>query len=215
MIDKIAYELVNHIASKVEYIDRWAGLVKPMRKKVQNTDKVFPVAINTPSNCEQSDYMALVPDSSKKSIVYVEQIGNLAVEMPNKRYKSVSGVLRLVVWYNLDLLTQGEYISTDVLVDEMLRNIPLRLADSSFIGVKQVHFIPTGVIYGADIVSAYTYNEIKTQFNTHPYGIFAVDLDVWYISTPCQIPISPLAGCVTGVGNHETSTDYPAQEPAP
>jgi len=75
--------------------------------------------------------------------------------------------------------------------------------------------LQTGVVYGSDIVSAYTYNEIKTQFNTHPYGLFAVDLDVWYVPVHCQIPVNPVSGCVTGSGNHETSTDYPQSDVNP
>jgi len=209
MIDKIAYELVNYLASNVAFIDRWAGLVKPMRKKVQNVDKVFPVAINTPSNCDQSDYTALVPDSAKKSVVYVEQIGDLQIDAVSRRIKNVSAQLRLVVWYNLDLITSGDYISADVLADQIMDWLPRRLPDSSFIGIKQVHFLQTGVVYGSDIVSAYTYNEIKTQFNTHPYGLFAVDLDVWYVAVACQAPLDPDGNCITGKGNHKTSTLYP------
>ncbi len=131
----------------------------------------------------------------------------------NRSYKMLSAQLRLIVWYNLDLITAGEYISEDVLTDQVLDWIPKRMADSLFVGVKQVHFIVTGVQYGTDIVSQYTYNEIKTQFATHPYGMFAVNLDVWYINTHCQIPIATEDGCITGTGDHETSTEYPAIDP--
>jgi hypothetical protein len=204
MIDKISYEIVKNLADNITFIDKWAGLVKPMRKKVQQSDKVFPVAINTPINCDQSDYMALVPDQSKLSIVYIEQLGSPQVESITRAYEHMTATLRLVVWYNLDRITQGEYISEDKLVDQILDYIPRRLSDTLFVGAKQVHLLPTSVQYGADIVSQYTYNEIKTQFATHPYGLFAVDLDVWYITTHCSRAIDPIAGCVTGKGNHET-----------
>ena len=81
MIDKIAYEIVKSLSVTVDYVDRWTGLVRAMRKRVQNIEKVFPVAINTPENCNQSDYKALVPDNSKRSVVYVEKLGNPTVEM--------------------------------------------------------------------------------------------------------------------------------------
>jgi hypothetical protein len=204
MIDKISYELVNYLASKVEFIDKWAGLVKPMHKKVQTEDKVFPVAINTPVNCNQSDYMALVPDSSKSSIVYVEKQGDLTVISSTSNYEQINTTLQLVVWYNLDRITEGDYISEDVLVDRILDWLPKRLADNLFVGCKQVHFEPINILYGTDIVSKYTYNEIKTQFGIHPYGIFAIDIDCWYVATHCSKAITPIVGCMSGKGNHET-----------
>lgn len=207
MIDKISYELVNYLATNVEFIDKWAGLVKPMRKKVQTEDKIFPVAINTPVNCNQSDYMALVPDSSKRSIVYVEKQGDLEVTLSTNNYEQINATLRIVVWYNLDKITQSEYISEDILVDKILDWLPKRLNDNLFVGAKQVHFEPINIIYGTEIVSKYTYNEIKTQFGIHPYGIFAIDVDCWYITTHCSRAIVPADGCVTGKGNHEASDE--------
>ena len=204
MIDKIAYEIVKSLSVNVDYVDRWTGLVRPMRKRVQNIEKVFPVAINTPENCNQSDYKALVPDNSKRSVVYVEKLGNPTVEMFRRHYKNMAAQLRIVCWYNLDMITEGAYVSEDVLVDKMLEKLPSRLSDSLFSGVSQVHIQPTSILYGAEIVSQYTYNEIKSQFVTHPYGIFAIDLDVWYISTHCQAGLGLNEGCVTGNGNHET-----------
>ena len=206
MIDKIAYEIVNNLSGNVNFMDKWAGLVRPLRKKVQNVDKVFPVAINTPSNCDQSDYTALVPDSTKRSVVYIEQISAPTVEVMRHNSKQMTATLRLVVWYNLDLITAGDYLSEDILLDQILDYLPKRLSDSLFNGVKQVHLLPTNVIYGTEIVSQYTYNEIKYQFGTHPYGMFAVDLDVWYIAVHCQSMPRQDEGCVTGKGNHDTFT---------
>jgi len=203
MIDKISYELVKNLASNIPFIDKWAGLVKPLRKKVQQIDKIFPVAINTPVNCDQNDYTALVPDSSKRSIVYVEQVGSAQVETITSNYEHMTATIRLVVWYNLDRITDGAYVSEDKLVDQILDWLPKRLSDSLFVGAKQVHLLPTGVVYGTDVVSQYTYNEIKSQFGTHPYGIFAIDLDVWYITTHCSRGIVPSFTCETGKGNHE------------
>lgn len=209
MIDKISYEIVKAIAENLTFADKWAGLVRPLRKKVQKTETVFPVAINTPTNCEQSDYQALVPDSSKRSVMYIEKNGNAEFENVNSHFEQVSHKLRLVVWYNLDKITEGAYISEDVLVDQVLDLLPKKLSDALFTGVKQVHILPTTVTYGTEIVSQYTYNEIKSQFGTHPYGMFAIDLDVWYITTHCSRGITVGDGCVTGKGNHVTVNNNP------
>lgn len=210
MIDKISYEFVKKLSENIDFFDYWSGLVRPMRKKVGNADKVFPVAINTPENCDINDYKALVPNDTKMSIAYIEMLSAPSVEILRHTSKQMTAQLRLVVWYNLDKITSGAYVSEDMLVDNVLDVMPHRLADSLFQGVMQVHIEPTNILYGADIVSKYTYNEIKTQFATHPYGLFAIDLDVWYISFHCQLPIDIEEGCVTGKGNHET---LPEQEP--
>jgi len=213
MIDKIAYELVKHLSENVGFIDKWAGLVKPMRKQVQKVEKVFPVAINTPSACDLSDYTALVPDNSKMSVVYAEIVSAPTVEVMRHTSKQMAATIRLVVWYNLDLITAGGYISSDSVVDQIFEHLPKRLPDSAFTGVKQVHFQPVSITTGAEVVSQYTYNEVKTQFTTHPYGIFAIDIDVWYITTHCQLPFGNEEGCVSGKGGHE---DYePEEEPEP
>lgn len=204
MINKIAYELVNHLATNIPFFDKWAGLVKPLRKKVQAADKVFPVAINTPSNCDQSDYTALVPDSNKRSIAYVEQIGETKIITENHGVRQMSANLCLVVWYNLDKITGGELLSEDALVDEVLTNLPRRLSDSLFNGAKQVHVNTEGIIYGTDIMNKYTYKEIKTQFGMHPYGVFAIMLEVWYLTTHCQIAINPTDGCISGKGSYQS-----------
>lgn len=124
MIDKIAYELVKSISTNVGFIDKWAGLVKPMRKMVQKTEKVFPVAINTPSNCDQSDYTALVPDDTKRSVAYIEMIQSPTVDVIRHGSRQLSAQLRLVVWYNLDRITVGKYVSEDMLVDQIFRSLP-------------------------------------------------------------------------------------------
>ena len=209
MIDKIAYELVKSISTNVGFIDKWAGLVKPMRKMVQKTEKVFPVAISTPSNCDQSDYTALVPDDTKRSVAYIEMIQSPTVDVIRHGSRQLSAQLRLVVWYNLDRITAGKYVSEDMLVDQIFRSLPRRLNNSLFNGASQVHVMSTGVTYGAEVVSQYTYNEVKSQFVTHPYGIFAIDLDVWYITTYCQSPFDIEAGCTTGKGNHKTYPTAP------
>lgn len=203
MIDKISYEIVKAVAAGINFDDKWAGLTKPMRKQVASAEKIFPVAINTPTTCDQSDYTALVPDSTKKSVMFIEKIGNPVVDIYRTNYKHISQTIRLVVWYNLDLITEGKYISEDVLTDQVLDHLPKRLSDSLFDGAKQVHILPTGIIYGTEIFNAYTFNEIKTQFGIFPYGVFAVDLDVWYIQTHCQDKLDIGEGCMSGVGNHE------------
>lgn len=210
MIDKIAYELVKSISTNVGFIDKWAGLVKPMRKMVQKTEKVFPVAISTPSNCDQSDYTALVPDDTKRSVAYIEMIQSPTVDVIRHGSRQLSAQLRLIVWYNLDRITAGKYVSEDMLVDQIFRSLPRRLNNSLFNGASQVHVMSTGVTYGAEVVSQYTYNEVKSQFVTHPYGIFAIDLDVWYITTYCQSPFDIEAGCTTGKGNHNNYLTVPS-----
>lgn len=208
MIDKIAFELSNYIASNLTFIDKWAGLVKPLKKTVQGVDKVFPVAINTPSNCLTDDYTALTPDSSKKCIIYIEKAGNQSYENISTNNKIASVGLRLVVWYNLDKLLESKYVSEDTILQQFYEVLPRRLPNNLFSGaVKQVHIMPLSDEYGASVASQYTYNESKTQYATFPYGFFAIDLDVWYVPVYCHPDLNILDGCMTGIGNHGDYTE--------
>ena len=204
MIDKIAYEIAKSISTTLSFSDKWAGLTKPLRKKVRDRDTVFPVAINTISSCSQSDYTALTPDNTKKSVLYIENTGDVALDIStlSQGKELVTTTLRVVCWYNLDMITQGAYISEDYIVNEVYKNIPKTLPDSMFDNVKSVHISPLRVVYGSDIFSQYTYDEIKTQYGLHPYGYFAIDIEVWYVILTCLDDINPLTGCKTGMGEH-------------
>jgi len=185
MISEIATQLTNTFLSSVQYADKVAGLVTPMKKMVNKVEKTFPVAINTPTTCNMSVFTDLVPDSSKKSIIYCEKVGEMLMESLNINFWIVNARLRLICWYNLDLINEGNYVDEGVVADNLLSQIPRSLPNSSFTYVSNVRLYPQSVISGAEIFSKYTYDEVKDQYITHPYGAFAINIDVQYVLNKC------------------------------
>jgi hypothetical protein len=205
MISEIANELVNSLLSTVQFADKVAGLVMPMHKMVNKIDKVLPVAMNTKTNCNVSDYMDLVPDSTKKSIIYCEKIGDINFEQYRPNYWLCSAQLRLVVWYNLNLITEGNFVDEGVVAVNVLSQLPKSLDDTLFDYVSRVKIYPVGVVTGSEIFNRYSYDEVRTQFMTFPYGAFAIDVDIQYVLNKCAETLIPSPACgFPGYGLVET-----------
>lgn len=203
MITEIAYQIVKNLSEKVAFIDKWAGLVMPMKKSVNKVEKTMPVAIKIDLPCANnectgyvsSDYMDLVPDSNKKSVCYIEQVGDITLEQLRKNVYLASANLRVVLWYNLNHITEGEYLDEGVIAYNLLSNIPYKLTDDLFVYSQNVNISVNGTTSGADIFSKYSYDEVRTQFVTFPYGAIAIDLNVTYTINKCAFNLIPLAKC--------------------
>jgi hypothetical protein len=195
MISEIANQLVASLLTSVQFVDKVAGLVVPMKKSVNKIEKVFPVAINTPTDCDTSVYIDLVPNSKRTSIIYCEQIGDISFDTPRPNYWILSATLRLVCWYNLDRITEGQFIDEGVVANNVLSQLPKRLPDSLFTYVRSVMLSTARVVTGSDIFSKYTYDEVRTQFMTFPYGAFAIDIDVQYVMNKCAETLIPVLKC--------------------
>ena len=195
MISEIANQLVKSLLLSVQFSDKVAGLVVPMKKSVNKVEKVFPVAINTPTDCNMSVYTDLVPDSTKTSIIYCEHIGDIAMENALRNVWITSATLRLVCWYNMDRINQGKFVDEGIIANNVLSQIPKRLRDNLFTYVRSVLLSPERIIFGAEIFSKYTYDEVRTQFMTLPYGAFAIDIDVQYVMNKCAETLIPILKC--------------------
>ena len=195
MISEIATKLTQSLLMSVQFADKVAGLVVPMRRMVNKIEKVFPVAYNTPSDCDSSVYADLVPDSSKTSIIYCEKIGDVVMEQALRNVWITTATLRLVCWYNLDRINEGQSVDEGNVANNVLSQLPKRLPDAWFLYVRSVILNPVRVIFGADIFSKYTYDEVRTQFLTLPYGAFAIDIEVQYIMNKCAITLGHDLNC--------------------
>lgn len=195
MISEIAKELVNVLFTDVLFVDKVAGLVMPMKKMVNKVEKIFPVEVRTQTTCDLSDFTDLVPDSTKKCIVYCEKLTDIQFVEYKPSYFINTADLRLVVWYNLDRITEGVYIDEGILANNILANLPKRLSDSLFTYVRKVMISPIRVVTGNEIFTKYSYDEVRTQFMTFPYGAFAIDVNVQYVMNTCAFELIPELKC--------------------
>lgn len=194
MISEIAYEIVSVLADKLTFIDKWCGVVVPIKKSVAGVEKTIPMYVNTKSNCNVSDYMDLVPDSSKKSICYIEKLGEPEFE-PRASIFIANCNLRVVLWYNLNLINEGKYLDEDIIAHNIITNMPKTIPDNDLITAKRVLITILGTSGGAKLFSGYTYNEVKNQFVTFPYGAVSVDINVQYVINKCAETLIPSPIC--------------------
>jgi len=195
MINEVAYQLVKALSENLVFADRWAGLVTPLKKMVDKREKIFPVAINTKTDCDLSDFMDLVPDTSKKSVIYAELLSAPVVEHFRGNTYNVDASLKLVCWYNLDLITEGNYVDEGTILMHIISHIPKTLSNSLFDYSKGVNIFVDSTESGSQILDRYSYDEVKSQYATFPYGVVAVSLNIKYIAVNCLDDIIPAPAC--------------------
>jgi len=197
MIEEFAYQLMKAMAKSVTYSDKWAGLVVPMKKMVNKVEKIIPVAINSNFITNNSDYIDLVPNSTKMSIMYCERNGLTTTISESRNYSIMATRIRLVVWYNCNLMNAGEWIDEGVVATNFVNGLPRRFPNTDLTYIKNVALFNPLVVHGEDIFNKYTYDDVRTQFMTFPYGAFAVDVDIQYTHVKCAETIIPTPDCAS------------------
>ena len=195
MITEIAYQLAKQIATDLSFADKWAGLVFPLKKLVENIEKTFPASMNIDGVCDDSDMIDLVPNSDKKSILYLEKIGNIEFTQISKGYYLADANLLLVCWYNLDKINSGVYLDEGVIATNVLTCIPRTIDNALLTYSKSVNINPVNMTSGAELLSKYTYAEAKTQYATFPYGVIGIQLNIQYVQNKCLDLTQPHDKC--------------------
>ena len=193
MIDIICKELTSELGNRVLFTDVLGGLVTPIQVTDNGKPKTIPVSVNEKTVCNPSDFNSLLPDSKKKSIIFCEKVGNVDLTPLGTQCYIAESKVKLTVWYNLNLINEGKYISEDIVASNIVSQIPTKLSDTLFTHVKNVHIFVDSV--GGEPFAGYTMEESRTQYKTFPYGAFVVNLSISYVLNKCATTIVPSAGC--------------------
>ena len=91
-----------------EWVDKTAGLVRPITFVKGKTSRTLPIAANVsdPLNCTDDVIQALLPEEKYKSVLFIEgdQFPELVKSPIGDSYRSK---LRIVVWLNCSKLGGG------------------------------------------------------------------------------------------------------------
>jgi hypothetical protein len=142
----------------------------------------YPVSYNTniPSNAEYTPERALIPDSSKASIVYFEDFGG--TQGTNRgRFQTFTQRLRLVMWYNKEILFSSaeQYKHSNAVF--MAKIIETLTKDRMFNYevFKRVNISVASIPpLDAGIFGRYSYDETTRQYLRPPFDFFAIDLAI-------------------------------------
>lgn len=193
--------------SELPFLEVIGGIVQPIDKveeKYDNNNNVvgytsttFPISCGMSNDCFDSGrYMALVPDDSKRSVGYFEQIGGvkpIGTTGPKNNIVCYEGRLRFVCWLNLQRLGLVDNCTyAPQFVINTICNIEggCRFDNSVF---PESHFTVEVIEEpkrDASIFKDYSYDRNRLQFLLFPFDYFAIDLRIkMYISKGCLEPI--------------------------
>lgn len=176
----------------LSWVDRYGGVVQTFKDVTgMNTEgdaviKRFPVscAVNQADCNNNQFYQALVPDSSKSSIVYWEVISGMSdsgQQQSTEVIRRLQGTVRLVGWINKDRLgLTGCNSAADAIMSLwaiIKRKRIVKLTTPPYDNSTLYFRVSQEVNRDANIFGNYDY---PTDWNYlfHPYDYFALDVEV-------------------------------------
>jgi hypothetical protein len=208
---KIKYLIDNLISPNIQaldFVDRYASVVKTINISIGDSVKRYPIACDvTEQDCANNGrYQDLVPDDSKMSVLYWEELQPMQVSgfTPTKTFKNrvFKGSARLIVWVNLAKMGQTSCTTPIEVLLELEKAITQNIQITS--GVFQnsrVEILPTRTEGNIDtIFGKYSYPKTK-NFYLSPFDFFAIDVS--FTITQCltkgaSFVLSPSVDCANG-----------------
>lgn len=197
-------ELAHILAGKLSelpFVDLMAGLAQTLTsdqfannelsEAVTKITTKVPVSYDTNAENCQGKEVPLVPDSSKKSIIYFEDFG--ITTGPGKH--GLTGWisrLRLVCWMNRAKFTSDHYTeisgrAINAIVGILADKNPQNVGMFTTLTIKVASVPPQDVA----IFNRYTYTEQERQYLRPPFEFFAIDFQSnFLVSNKCLGDIS-------------------------
>lgn len=196
MIGQIGNIVIDQFKN-LPFVDKYAGVVKSITYNEKNgtagtIKKIFPAACTlTATECENySRYLDLCPDSSKKSVMYLEDTGlRLTKREGNYLYFSVQ--LNLVVWLNMPKLGYTGCSYSAIAIIDIIKSIPQRPFNSGNYHQVSINFA-TQQPKSLNPFSKYSYDETVNQFLMYPYDYFVLALNIDFKMDLRCLEITPI-----------------------
>lgn len=191
-------ELATLLKSKLSalpFIDMLAGLVQTVTTEerdangVAKIQKRFPVAYDTNDtrNCTVGPERMLIPDSSRRSIIYFEDFGSSATNESRGQLRGMSSSIRLICWLNRAKLVGDNYTEISgrmmsMILDKLITRNPENNGMFTKLIVKVARIPPQDpALFGR-----YTYSEVDRQYLRPPFEFFGIDLAcTYFVNSNC------------------------------
>jgi hypothetical protein len=189
--------IANVLKTKLQglpLIDKMAGLVQTVEYQQTESDdtgtvqktiiKKVPVSTDVELTDECIETGDLVPDSSKRGILYFEDGGVMPLASPAS-YQAYRSKLRLVSWFNTAVVgVDNSFEVAPMLIALILKKLCElnQTNQGNYLRLKvALESIPKS---NKDIFSPYTYDIYTNGFLFAPYDYFALDLTVEFMINP-------------------------------
>lgn len=196
-------EVCNALKSKLldgeplKLFDTISAMVQTVTYREMNADgnpitKRMPVSYNTNIvKCGIGPEKDLVPDSSKKGLIYFEENGSFQITRHLSGGRAMhKGSVLLVCWMNRRKSVGDTYKEiTKLAYDEIVNKLKGPIPSADFINLK---VFPGRFKQDSAIFARYTYDETVLQYLRPPFEFFAIELSVTFISgCPQEIILNP------------------------
>lgn len=180
-------DLGNLIIDRIEdlpFMDKYAGIVRVLNYKDYSKDgstfvrKTFPVDCKTSfDECTKNKrYTDLCPDSSKKSVIYLEDNG----VRPNRvegPWVYWTASIDLVAWLNLPKLGTNECSYSGIAMDGIFSRLLVPMFNYENYNMTTINFAGLKA-NTVNPFEKYSYDETVNQFLMYPYDHFVLQLEV-------------------------------------
>ena len=202
MIHEIG-EILKGKLSGQSYVERIAGIVD-VANDVKQTGKGsiikrFPIACNVEGiDCNETGFLNdLVPNSSKKSVIFFEDITGVAKIGQRGVYYNFEARPRLVAWINKKKLGKTDCSISTIIIANIIKLLETIKHENvgyfQNINVEVVSEVPRSPA----IFNRYTFDNMS-QYLMHPYEYFALNLKVnFWMSPDCldEFIVEPEINC--------------------
>lgn len=170
-----------------------SGLAKAIRVKYPAGDadtptfvtKVYPAPCTAPDECSPDTFpKILIPDISKRSIIYFEDGGVSFAGYVGNHYNFISR-LKLIGWLNTNLFLSPKCNITALIIADIIRNLPTPQEPFNSSGFTRVVITVRGedVKSYQTIFGKYSYDTLSYLF-IPPYDYFALNIETTFSVDP-------------------------------
>lgn len=183
--------------NSLPFIDKIAGVVKPIvynsvgeGKKI--TKKTFPASCRTTwEQCESGRYKDLIPDSSKKSVLYLEDNGVRFVSRDGAKTKWKASY-NLVCWLNMPKLGFEGCSYSSTAIASIISKLPVTPFNDGIFHYIQIN--PVGQQQKAlNPFQKYSYDETVNQFLMYPFDYFVLLIEVDFTTDKRCLEVTPIS----------------------
>lgn len=191
------------IISKINtlpFIDKVAGVVRVASFKDGKTTKKYPISCRTSfDDCLKGKrYFDLCPDSSKKSVLYLEGLP-LRQTKKEGNYIYFTAQYNLICWLNLPKLGFTGCSYSASAIQALYKKLSINRFNSA-----NYHYVDINILgqqpKDVDPFSKYSYDETVNQYLLYPYDFFVltINVDFQFDSRCLKIEsLNPAIDCVT------------------
>ena len=186
------------------FVEVLAGLVQTTEEVINVEDgpvikNRFPVSFDTNIGdaCFTGKERELIPDSSRKSIIYFEDNGATIGRNGRNGDVDITCKVRLVAWLNRDKLTGNKYSHiAGFCIAAICGRLDIKTLNTGIF--KRLTVKPTNIPpQDANLFSRYTYDQNIRQYLMPPFEVFGIDFT-------CTAMVN--AGCIAEIDFNNPSS---------